>query len=191
MPNRDRRDRPPYAMERAHDRKSFPQQEVPNSEVAHTAQQFRQAANLMSKDKLVCYLNIPLMCNAAFALELYLKSLNTNNVYLPDPDAVPGTCYMVFSMPNKKGHVLTEQYDELLPELKKLLDDAYAQMPVVAHASTFREALAAYDDVYVSSRYWFDPKYPRGFGPNITALIDLVNLVGECIETLPGWTIRK
>ncbi len=169
----------------------FPHQEVPNREVAETAKQFRRAANLMYNDVLVVQLSAPILCNAALSLELYLKSLNTKNVYVADPETIPGSCYMVFSMPNKKGHVLTEQYDELLPELKKVLDDAYVTAPVVANAVAIRDALIPYDDVFVSSRYWFDPKYPRGGGRSITALISLVNLIGDCIETLPGWIIRK
>jgi hypothetical protein len=119
------------------------------------------------------------------ALELYLKSLNTNNVCVPDPDAPPGYAYMIFSRPNKFGHKLTEQYDELMPELRKELDDLYVAAPVVPNATTIREALATYDDLFVSSRYWFEPNYNRGGGRRITALINLVNLIGNYVEKLP------
>lgn len=172
--------------------KLFPHQELPNREVLHTASQFRRAANLMFNDAQVIYLNVPISCNSALALELYLKSLNTKNVYKEDPEAIPGTCWMMYSEPNKRGHKLTEQYDELMPELRKELDELYAANLVDSKSATIRDALAVYDNLFISSRYWFGSEYPRTTTRmSLTTLIGLMNLIGEWVEKLPRWEIRK
>src|SRR5262249_37773474 len=118
------------------------------------------------------------------ALELYLKSLNTNNVYHDLADEGSPDCQMVTARPAQRGHCLVRQHDALAQEFRDELRDAYATSPVVRGAGTFREALTTFDGVFEQSRYIFEERDPVQ-GLPLKGLVRLVALVGRYVEGLP------
>jgi hypothetical protein len=121
----------------------------------------------------------PALMMAAFGIELFLKSLSSKCVY--HAAALGG--FLVTAQPMKKGHSLGNQFDELSPELQVGLEQTYSKRPVVANKDTIREALAAYDGLFVSTRYSFEDK-GNDNGRSITDLVRLLDLIGDHVDSL-------
>lgn len=158
--------------------------DIPNNEVLATAIQFRKTAELLCTDLVQNQLVIPFMVNCALALELYLKALNSKNVHYPIEDDLPlSKGYAIFSEPVTKKHELTKVFDDLFSEIQAELSAVYATTPVVPQAAGIRDALLAFDNLFTRQRYWFEQRN-HSSGNSLTALFELVSVVGNYVERL-------
>ena len=156
-----------------------PEKEIPNDHVAESANQFRDAANLLFREMLRLNCVSPVLVNAAFAIELFLKSLNAKNVYHPDSD---GLGYLVTAQP-EKGHSLVKLYEGLDTEVQGVLQKFYGAWERKGKASCLKEALTLYDTIFVDWRYPFEGAM-KNAGGSINGLIDLMNFFGRYVNVL-------
>lgn len=163
--------------------------EIPNDQVAGSARQFRESADFLYVHRSEHNCVSPLLVVAALGIELFLKSLNSKWVYHED-DVLPGLgIYRVTSAPLKKGHPLLALFDAIERPFREGLEQAYAATPVVVGKATIREALAAYDDLFVTARYPFEDGHDFS-GRNITGLMGLLDFIGNHVGGLPRQTVR-
>ncbi|MEZ6142477.1 MAG: hypothetical protein R3B84_18110 [Zavarzinella sp.] len=166
----------------------LPESEIPNRQILNAANEFRDVTNLLF-DKLLAghHCARPLCMVAAFAIELYLKSLNAKNVYSQDETESMCGVYQVNAAPTKKEHSLTKLYKSIDEKLKANLREAYSNESCFSLFSTFESIIDEYDGLFVASRYSFDVNYDFGGkkGINITDLKNLVNFFGKFVIEMP------
>lgn len=124
--------------------------QFPNPCVLSSANQFYYAALLLDKAPLA----VPTIVNAAFSLELYLKSLNSDLVFSKGVENQTGiTVYKdVKNIPNKFGHNPSELFDALSSNIQSDLNCKYAEC---FQTKTLRSVLSEYDEVFEKWRYIF------------------------------------
>lgn len=158
----------------------WPEKDVPNDHVADVADQFRDAANLLFREMLRLNCVAPVLVNAALANELYLKALNSKNVYHPLEEVGGG--YLITARP-QKGHPLTKLYEGLDPEIQDALRGAYGAWKGRWKRPSLMDALGAYDTTFVEERYPFENP-EKGAGSSISGLVDLMNFFGDYVNGL-------
>jgi len=161
----------------------WPEMDIPNDDVAETADQFRVAANLLFDKVVTQHVVCPVLVVAAFAVELYLKALNARNVYTNLSEECGVDSWQVTAQAQKSGHNLTELYNALLPDVKQGLDEAYSQHRLKRRFSSLQAALNDYSRVFIDWRYPFeDPD--KGKCDSINGLVSLANFFGEYVSGL-------
>jgi hypothetical protein len=161
----------------------LPEVEIPNRHVADAAMQFRETADLLFRQLTRHNCVLPLLMVASFAIELFLKSLNTRNVY-HDLRAELGIAgYRVTAAPIQKGHSLVQLFDSLDLGIQKQLTRAYDAHPLVPNAATVREALLGYDKIFLDARYPFEDR--RSLGQiDLSSLVRLAGIIGDFVDGL-------
>lgn len=157
----------------------WPDKEIPNDHVADAADQFRNAANLLFREMLRLNCVLPVLMNAAFALELYLKSLNSKNVYHSLEGEVG---YLITTQP-QKGHLLTKLYEGLDSEIREALLMAFQTLEGRSKFPSLKDALDAYDSTFMDSRYPFEGAEGSICG-SINGLVALMNFFGTYVNRL-------
>jgi hypothetical protein len=159
----------------------------PNSVIRFHAQGFRHAAELLFQHQQHL---LPIYANSAFALELYLKSLNATETYIPFSAEGAGIpVFKAFLKVNKKGHELIVQFDDLDGAFQEGLQAAYVEKPVVVGKLGVRDALEVYDNLFVLSRYGFENdsfEEIAKIGRPVDELICLVSVIGNYVDSLPA-----
>src|SRR5262249_50321786 len=128
----------------------WPEIEIPNDAIANDAGQFRDAANLLFRHLPNVPCVLPLLASAAFAVELYLKSLNSKQVYHEEGYGA----YRVTAKPMRTGHLLTDLYKALDGEIKRSIQKSYSSQK--RRFASVNTALETYSSVFVASRYPFE-----------------------------------
>ncbi len=101
------------------------EREIPDSTVVDIADQFCHAAEML-------YAAVPrsgpqaMRVNAVFAIELYIKSLDSHWVRHNQLDTLGVDCDAITSRPNKRGHKIEELFDHLGPDVQRLLVAEFA-----------------------------------------------------------------
>ena len=85
--------------------------------------------------------------------------------------------------PLKTGHSLVLLLDALDSQFRNGLDEAYSANPVIGGKATLKDALAAYDKLFVGIRYHFEGKLDLN-GVSITGLIRLLDLIADHVGSL-------
>lgn len=113
---------------------------------------------------------VPTIVNSAFALELYLKSLNSDLVFSGDVEKQNGVIAYgnVKNIPNKFGHNPSELFDTLSSDVKLDLSCKYEEC---FQSENLRQVLSAYDGVFAEWRYIFSSEARR------LCLTDLLRLL--------------
>lgn len=158
----------------------LPEIEIPNSMVQHAADDFADAARTLFKHhKGVA----PMYVAASFAIELYLKSLNSSNVYTR---AAFAGAYKITARSNIRGHDLADLYRALDRPLRTCLQRSYRMTPVVKKAPTLLRALSIYNRLFVSARYPFErdslQNLVRLQGRTVNELLALVRFFGDYLR---------
>jgi hypothetical protein len=125
----------------------------------------------------------PLLMNAAFGVELYLKSLNTINVYHDESDVTGLEYYRVTAKPAKWGHTLRDLYDALERKIQRDLQAAFSNSPLMRKFASLEKALDAYSTVFKDSRYPFEDESKTCPG-SINELVALVEFFGDYVGDL-------
>lgn len=129
--------------------------EIPDSHVVCVANQFCDTAVML-------YNAIPtsgpqaLRVNAAFAIELYIKSLDCHWERHDQLETLGVDCHAITVTPNTRGHRLDVLFSELFPEAQQFLLAKYAQRNADSKYADLRELLAHYSDGFASDRYVFE-----------------------------------
>ena len=145
----------------AHPRPWHRRQEIPDPQVRDAADQFESARKILFAQVPGSGVLCPLMNTAAIAIELYLKCLSAEKVYI---DAGEGWS-KVSATPSMRCHVLTMLLDKVGSDVEHELDHAFATEFSAFRDLSFREALKRCEGVFEESRYPFEPtcnvsKYP-------------------------------
>jgi len=128
--------------------------DVPNPNVRHAADHFFEVA-LSIKALTPEYVRRPVasIVNAAFALELYLKSMNS--------DLTLGLQLHGISEPRKKGHDTVALLDALEAPVKRDLIGMYKAHPLARRHPDLRTLLKTYDKTFLDWRYVFEGNYDK------------------------------
>lgn len=143
---------------------------APNVNVRHIADAFRDVA-LNMRDHHPEYVPRPVvsLANGAFALELYLKSLNAA---LTLGNQVHGESTVL-----RRGHDPSKLYDALWAPVRAYLDGKYATSSLSATHPNLRTLLAAYDGVFEDERYVFEGNYDAITADQCVELLALLDFM--------------
>jgi hypothetical protein len=163
----------------------WPVIEIPNDQVANAAGQYRDAANLLFQPSRQRICVLPLLANAAFSVELYLKSLNAKHVYHAE-EGFEG--YRVTAKPisskGSKGHSLAFLFKGLDEATKQSINESYSSFSKRKEFVSVETALDTYDAVFLNSRYAFEDESECCAG-SVDGLVELANFFGSYVENLP------
>ena len=147
--------------------------EIPNSQIAGNALQYRTAADLLFRHMKDVNCVLPLLTCASFAIELYLKSLNAFSVYHLDDEsdlgeegqefALEPSCdgddeiedsdvYRVTASPVGQGHKLEDLFNSINAPIRQQMEDKYRSE---THTE-FVDDLKPYNRTFVDTRYCFE-----------------------------------
>lgn len=124
---------------------------IPDPQVRDDADQFDDARLLLDAQPPGSGLLLPLLNNAAVALELYLKSLGAVTVYTPGPGSPGGS--IVTAEAEVKGHGLINILESIPDDVCQSLEQAYAARHT---GRVLRDDLKQYEGLFVASRYIFE-----------------------------------
>lgn len=147
---------------------------APNVNVRHIADAFHDVAENM-RDHHPEWVPRPVvsLANGAFALELYLKSLNAA---LTLGKQIHGESSVL-----RRGHDPSKLYDALYAPVRAYLDSKYTASPLSAKHPNLRTLLAAYDGVFEEQRYIFEGQYDAVSAAQHADLLVLLDFMRETI----------
>lgn len=147
---------------------------APNVNVQQIADAFRDVA-ISTRDHHPEYVPRPVvsLVNGAFALELYLKSLNAK---LTLGNQVHGETTVI-----RRGHDPSKLYDALYAPVRAYLDGKYAASPLSAQHPNLRALLAAYDGAFEEQRYVFEGNYDAITAAQHADLLALIDFMHDMI----------
>ncbi len=143
--------------------------EVPDQHVFHLADQFLATAELLAQNMPGVVAPSSLRVNAAFAIELYMKSLNSH--WKIDRE----TC-LVSTHSNARGHKLDDLFGKLPDKFKQEL---------AAKRPDFSQLLKLYSATFEIERYGFE-ETPRPYEGRPTAeIVLLARVFRDYVHSLP------
>ena len=126
--------------------------EIPDPQIRDAADQFESARQLLSDQPPGSGVLYPLVNTAAIAIELYLKYLSAQKVYI----GAEGGWSAVSARSTKRGHILISLLDQIGIELQDRLTCAFqAQSPDFGDLS-LRDTLSRCEGAFEKSRYPFE-----------------------------------
>ena len=128
-------------------------QEIPDSQVRDTADQFESARELLWAQPPESGLLYTLMNTATVAIELYLKCLSAEKVYA-DAGRAKAT---VSARPSISSHALGKLLDNIDNGLQQELDDTFRDQLSSFACLSFRDALSRCEGAFQESHYPFEP----------------------------------
>ena len=176
--------------------------EIPNSQIAGNALQYRTAADLLFRHMKDVNCVLPLLTCASFAIELYLKSLNAFSVYHLDDEsdlgeegqefALEPSCdgddeiedsdvYRVTASPVGHGHKLEDLFNSINAPIRQQMEDKYRSE---THTE-FVDDLKPYNRTFVDARYCFEKSGGNllGYG-SISQIVRLSAFVSDFVICL-------
>ncbi len=131
--------------------------QVPNPQVRNAAEQFHEAYKLLASQPAFSGVLLAELHCAFIALELYLKALSAVEIEVPDPVLEFGA--YVYAESQAKHHRLQHLYDLADSRDQERLDQAVAGKGSLRSSfSDARSALEAHNDLFMASRYPFEPQ---------------------------------
>ena len=161
--------------------------EVPDAHIACQAGQFLATAELLLAHVPRVVAPSALLCNAAVAIELYLKSLDSRwEMYdLLDEMGVEGSA--ITSLPKVFDHRLDNLFASLPPNIKDYLNDSFAQVSLAASGLTLDTLLSRYAETFVRERYAFENRGNTQSHP-ISEIVNIARFFRDAVSKLP--TVR-
>jgi hypothetical protein len=157
--------------------------EIPDAHVANLAQQFLDTAILLRNHIPAVVVPSALRVNAAFAIELFLKSLNSHwkNHKLVDFD----DAYEITTGSNVRGHRLETLFDHLPEPIGQELSTSFAKHALARNFTSLREILALYGCTFEIERYRFEQQAIATDNRRIDEIVDLAQFVGSYVRDKP------
>lgn len=125
--------------------------EIPDAQVRDVAEQFDDAWRLLHSQPLESGLLLPILNNAAVALELYMKCLCAVVVHTPVDD-FPGLA-IVTAEAGVRNHKLVGLLESIPEYVRKPLEDSYA---LTHPEESLQDTLSQYEGLFAISRYAFE-----------------------------------
>lgn len=136
---------------------------IPDLQVLDAAEQYDDARQLLHRQPPGSGVLLPLLNNAAVAVELFLKSLSSELIYIP----VSGFDGLskVHAEPELKDHKLVSLFDGISDDIRRQLESQFATYTSIQTGTSLRDMLRAYEGLFAASRYPFEArgdirKYP-------------------------------
>ena len=160
-------------------------QEIPDIQILDTADQYERASKLLAKQPLDSVEVLPLMNTAAVAVELYLKCLSAELIYIED-DLTPEGSFVYSEA--KRVHGLVELLGAMPEDVRCLLNDVFDADLGAGWNKDLKSVLEDFEGVFMATRYPFEhgstfPHY------NLEHLMGLADFLGRFVRTLPPKTI--
>ncbi|MBU4491151.1 MAG: hypothetical protein L6300_03365 [Syntrophaceae bacterium] len=154
--------------------------QIPNPGVLGIADSFLEAAQALNEFS-DSRMSVPTIVNAAFALELFLKSLNIEFRFDDPTEIMPGVTAFgrVREVPLKTGHVPSELFYALDPAIQSELENHFARTHYRNKPTTLIAALQPYNGVFQAWRYIFEGQAKT---IDIQALLELLRFLSETIR---------
>ena len=160
---------------------SFPEYEIPNQQVRSHATEIADAALILYEHMKKEHKCVPsVLLEGAFAIELYLKCLNSKTVAHPLADS---SSVQLTAEPMTHSHYLQQIFDGINQMIRDELQQAYAEDPVIAGVAQLRDALGRYNNLFVDIRYVFDK--PAWIGHSINDFINLLQFIRKQVDVMP------
>jgi hypothetical protein len=130
--------------------------QIPDLQVLDAAEQYDDARQLLHKQPPGSGVLLPLLNNAAVAVELFLKSLSSELIYIP-VSGFEGLS-KVRAEPELKHHKLVELFDGISGDIRSQLESHFATLTSIQTRSTLRDVLRIYEGLFAASRYPFEAR---------------------------------
>jgi len=161
-------------------------QELPDAQVRDAADQYEASRRLLDAEPPASGVLLPLMNNAAIAIELYLKCLSAERVYLADTH-IPAAS-RVHAAPavsdGRAGHMLVGLLQAVPEDLRAPLEAAFAAGPGRRLHVSLRAALAGLEGAFQASRYPFEVGHDVSRF-KLDHLMVVAEFLGEHVSALP------
>lgn len=159
--------------------------QIPNRKIKSCAEQFKNAAELLYSQPPGSGVVLPLITNAVFAIELYLKSLNAQIICSEEYsfnslNIVGGK---VSAKVNCRIHSLTKLFNSINKDIKKQLASYYKKSKLFSTTTQLGTILKKYNKLYTKARFSFE-KNQSVSGTSLTELIKLVNFLHAFVDRL-------
>ena len=169
---------------RPQNRKDVPwrkRQEIPDPEILDAAQQYESACKLLDEQPPGRGVLLPLMNTAAMAVELYLKCLSAERIWIED-DLLPEIS-RIHAAP-KRGHSLVALLDAMPQDIRRSLIKAFGAEFGAQWDKRLQGVLTELEGVFQATRYPFEP------GMDITrydldCLMKISGFLGRFAKGLP------
>ncbi|EGR1115070.1 hypothetical protein EFU35_07165 [Vibrio cholerae] len=162
--------------------------EIPNSRVLDSAEQFYDGAEVLRQLPPMSGVLLPMITNAVFAIELYIKSLCVRSI-IKDYKNFGNDVYggRVIREPLTKGHSLSSlliyigNEDNIGIKIKNNIESLYADRVIQYSFNELVELVKPYDNLFVEARYAYEN--------DALSNLDITGLF-HCLTTL-RFTIQK
>jgi hypothetical protein len=156
--------------------------QIPDRQIAGVADQYEKACRVLRAQPPGSGVALPLMNSAAISIELYLKSLCAERIYMQDtmmPEASVVTAYASVA-----GHLLTPLFEAIYDDVRSKLIEAYEAKCRLELNEDFLVALKRLDGAFSASRYPFESgKNVSGY--KLQSLACMANFLREFVHALP------
>jgi hypothetical protein len=156
--------------------------EIPDQHIFGHAEEFCNASEFLFQ-KLAGPMVV--RTNAALAIELFLKSLDSRWVQhdLMDETGIGG--FEITAEPNTKGHLLDNLFDALPSPSQTLLNEAFQSDPLGAKHENLKSILTIYRNSFIEERYAFEKRNLASDSRSINEIVQLARFFRETIKRLP------
>lgn len=154
--------------------------EIPDPQIRDAADQYEAARELLAGQPPGSGLLLPLMNTSAVAIELYLKCLSAEKVYIPCEDGVEGQ--LVHSEPAIRGHSLTVLFDKIPDDVRCDLAQAYEERKAAA-SGDLRHNLSLFEGAFMTTRYPFETQADLS-AINLRGLMSLSSFLREFVAAI-------
>ena len=153
-------------------------EQILNRSVLAYARSFFNAAQCLKNGD---FLNntIPLVVNTAFALELYLKSFNSDKIFINGKNLQHDVVVYenIINEVKKTGHNLLDLYQCLSDDIKDLIKKEYKITNI-----SFEDAISEYKNIFTDWRYGFEGNINSINLTDITVLLTTLDNVASKLE---------
>ncbi len=125
--------------------------EIPNPQIKDAADQYEQARQILAEQPPGAGVLLPLVNNAAMAIELYLKCLAGETIHVPESDERQ-SC-VVYAKANTGGHQFTTILCTIDEDICRQMESIY----VKATHRQLKHDLSTIEGALVVSRYPYEP----------------------------------
>ena len=159
--------------------------EIPNLQIKDAADQYEQARKILSRQPPGTGVLLPMMNAAAMAIELYLKCLAGEVIYVPERDDLQSS--KVYAQASKGRHEFTRIFRTIDEDVRYQMKSAY----VKATDRKFKHDLSTIEEALVISRYPYEPDKDRS-RINLQTLASISEYLEKFVASLePRETIEQ
>jgi hypothetical protein len=157
-------------------------QEIPGQQIINAADQFLVASELLSREPLGSGVLLPIINTAAVSIELYLKGLGAERIYIEDAEMPEMSS--VSARAQIIDHALTKLFAAIPDEVRAQMVVAYDAQLRLKSEDDFETTLGKIKGAFAASRYPFEPgvditKYSS------TQLVDVAKFLRAFVKSMP------